>query len=682
LSKSLDITCTFLCSDSFEITSTAKSSSYVFEDSDPVSNTITVSATKISKRSKSRKKLTPEQRKQLEIVGELWHKRMGHISAPYVNRLPTVTEGIVELLCSHSQRTCEPCVLAKMKRKPYNKTRDSADKIGQIVHADLIGEISPVSAWKPKKYILVTIDDFSRYMQIRLLKSKTETPSSLDIILREIQARNPGPGQLDKLYCDQGPEFISEQTKLVLDKYGMTRQYAEAGVHEHSGTVERANLTLEERIRALLIQAGFPNRFWNFAATSACYLYNRTPHSSLGFFTPYEFFYGKKPNIDNICIFGSRAFVHDQHVPRSKKAKPRATQQYLVGFTPTGYITCNPSHPKPQYVCDVIINEEVQYKGDVDISALSDDPLILRECQPGDETETSEISDHNFTVSGNKLSFSSGGESFSHSQNPESNTQLSEITVEIDDDWDEEMNTDEPDLPPIEINTVSFATDNGSKIYDSYGSFNKDLHMFQELPLSYESATTGPEASEWIIAINEELEALTKFKVWEIVSRQPGMKVIPVRWVFTVKETGKKKARLVVVGCRDPETNSYTSEEKASPTPSASVIRWFLAHAVHEGWNLLQIDVINAFLHSPINREKYVQIPPGISTYSKMFACKLNKSLYMGSHLHQFVGINFSRLLSKASVLSRLPVNYVFFVKHARQTRTLFNCSCVRLMIY
>ncbi|KAH7551972.1 hypothetical protein BM1_08834 [Bipolaris maydis] len=51
-----------------------------------------------------------------------------------------------------------------------------------------------------------------------------------------------------------------------------------------------------------------PNKLWAEALIAAVYLYNRTPHSSINFRTPFEAKYGIKPNISNIKIWGSLAY--------------------------------------------------------------------------------------------------------------------------------------------------------------------------------------------------------------------------------------------------------------------------------------------------------------------------------------------------------------------------------------
>lgn len=53
-------------------------------------------------KTRKRKKLTPAQKKLLVATGDLWHRIMEHICAPYVNRLPNIATGIDNLICTNS----------------------------------------------------------------------------------------------------------------------------------------------------------------------------------------------------------------------------------------------------------------------------------------------------------------------------------------------------------------------------------------------------------------------------------------------------------------------------------------------------------------------------------------------------------------------------------------------------
>jgi len=310
------------------------------------------------------KKLSPSQLKERELLGKLWHRRMAHASAPYIHKRKKVAEGVDELVCNEKLNNCEVCAVSKLTRKSFDKDRESATRVGQILHADLVGQIKPKSFHTKKEYILVVMDDYSRFLQTFVLKSKNETARMLDEAFCVIQSRYPGVGQFEKLRCDKGGEFDSGQTDEVLKKYGARKEQSETDVHEHNGSAERVIRTLEQKIRALLFESGFPAYFWEQLADTATWLYNRTPHFALDFLTPYEIFYNQPPDVSNIRVIGSKCCVYNPHVPKGRKWDARGTFQYLIGFTPTGYRTYDPKTKKSSEECIVTINEDCLYGND------------------------------------------------------------------------------------------------------------------------------------------------------------------------------------------------------------------------------------------------------------------------------------------------------------------------------
>ena len=189
------------------------------------------------------------------------------------------------------------------------------------------------------------------------------------------------------------------------------------------------------------------------------------------------------------------------------------------------------------------------------------------------------------------------------------------IEQTIDYDWDDEQ-------IPITIQSCRIP----SFFENDVGQFDKEFLSFEPIPLSYKQATTGNNSTQWIAAINEELDSMLKHNVWSIVPYQKSIPTVPVKWIFGVKPDGRKKARLVAIGCRDKE--EYSAIEKASPTPSIDTTRWLLAYCSYSKIPLVQLDIKTAFLHAPIDREKYINIPPGIPENPKTHIAKLNKALY------------------------------------------------------
>ena len=63
----------------------------------------------------------------------------------------------------------------------------------------------------------------------------------------------------------------------------------------------------------------------------ACYIQNRIYHNSLGFLTPFELWYGYKPHLQNLEIFGCPAFAHIPDTKR-KKLDTKAKKAIFVGY--------------------------------------------------------------------------------------------------------------------------------------------------------------------------------------------------------------------------------------------------------------------------------------------------------------------------------------------------------------
>ena len=129
-----------------------------------------------------------------------------------------------------------------------------------------------------------------------------------------------------KIQClksDQGKEFDNKRFKGAFITYGIIQQYSAAYTHEQNGLIERINRTILEKVRCLLFTAKLPKYLWGEAVSAAVYLYNRTPHSQIGFKTPYFALHNTKPDITNIKVFGSIAYYKDK-ATGLKKLDPRA----------------------------------------------------------------------------------------------------------------------------------------------------------------------------------------------------------------------------------------------------------------------------------------------------------------------------------------------------------------------
>ena len=92
------------------------------------------------------------------------------------------------------------------------------------------------------------------------------------------------------------------------------------------------NCTLLEKVRAMLHASQLPKFLWGEAMKHAVYLKNRTSTKALNGMTPYEAFYGTKPNIAGLHGFGNKVWVHTM---AGSKLDGRSEIGRWVGFDET-----------------------------------------------------------------------------------------------------------------------------------------------------------------------------------------------------------------------------------------------------------------------------------------------------------------------------------------------------------
>jgi hypothetical protein len=137
--------------------------------------------------------------------------------------------------------------------------------------------------------------------------------------------------------------------------------------------------------------------------------------------------------------------------------------------------------------------------------------------------------------------------------------------------------------------------------------------------------------SDWVMAMQEELNNFTRNEVWHLVPR-PNQNVVGTKLVFRNKKdehgvVTRNKARLVAKGYSQVEGSDFG--ETYAPVARLESIRILLSYATYHGFKLYQMDMKSAFLNGPIKEEVYVEQPPGFedSEYPN-HVYKLSKALY------------------------------------------------------
>ncbi|GJV63620.1 retrovirus-related pol polyprotein from transposon TNT 1-94 [Tanacetum coccineum] len=160
---------------------------------------------------------------------------------------------------------------------------------------DLCGPMR-VQTVNGKKYILVIVDDYSRFTWVKFLRSKDETPAVVIKFLKQIQV---------------GLNKIGLQADVVVERRTVSCRGA----------------------RDMLIFSKAPMFLWAEAVATACYTQNRSLIHTRHDKTPYELVHNKKPDLTFFRVFGALCYPTNDS-ENLGKLQPTADIGIFVGYAP------------------------------------------------------------------------------------------------------------------------------------------------------------------------------------------------------------------------------------------------------------------------------------------------------------------------------------------------------------
>ncbi|GJT63410.1 retrovirus-related pol polyprotein from transposon TNT 1-94 [Tanacetum coccineum] len=145
----------------------------------------------------------------------LWHRRLSHLNFGSINHLARhgLVRGLPKLKFE-KDHLCSACALGKSSKKPHKpKSEDTNQEKLYLLHMDLCGPMR-VASVNGKKYILVIVDDYSRFTWVKCLRSKDEAPAFIINFLKMIQVRLKET--VRRIRTDNGTEFVNQTLRESL----------------------------------------------------------------------------------------------------------------------------------------------------------------------------------------------------------------------------------------------------------------------------------------------------------------------------------------------------------------------------------------------------------------------------------------------------------------------------------
>ncbi|GKB22357.1 retrovirus-related pol polyprotein from transposon TNT 1-94 [Tanacetum coccineum] len=191
----------------------------------------------------------------------LWHRRLSHLNFGTINDLTRLdlVDGLLKFKYG-KDHLCSACERGKSKKASHPPKLVPSDHSKlELLHMDLCGPMR-VALINGKKYILVIVDDFSRYTWVYFLHSKDETPKIIKKFISQAQLNYKA--KVCKIRTDNGTEFKNATLKVHYEKLGIMQQFSMACTPQKNGVVERRHRTLVEAARTMLIFSRLPEFLW------------------------------------------------------------------------------------------------------------------------------------------------------------------------------------------------------------------------------------------------------------------------------------------------------------------------------------------------------------------------------------------------------------------------------------
>ncbi|GJT94177.1 retrovirus-related pol polyprotein from transposon TNT 1-94 [Tanacetum coccineum] len=467
---------------------------------------------------------------------------------------------------------CSACAMGKSKKKPHKpKSEDTNQEKLYLLHMDLCGPMR-VASVNGKKYILVIVDDYSRFTWVKFLRT------------------------------DNGTEFVNQTLREYYEKIDISHETSVARSPQQNGVIERRNRTLIEAARTIRKSSVIPMGR-NFDELTAMASEHSSSGPTLHEMTPATISSGLvlNPPPSTTFVPPSRTYwdilfqpLFDElltpppsvNLPALEVIAPidevvapvLAVSTDLPSSTTVDQDAPSPSNSQttPKTQPPVIPNNVEEDNHDIEVAHMGNDPYFgipILEVLSDQSSSTDSI--HIIVHPNNKIS--------EHNSKWTKDHPLENIIGEL--------------ARPVSTKLQLYE----QALFCYYDAFLTDVE-----PKTYKDALTQ---SCWIEAIQEELNEFERLKVREIVPRPDKVMVITLKWIYKVK--------------LDELGESFASVARLE------AIRIFLAFAAHMNMVVYQMDVKTAFLNGNLREEVYVSQPDGfVDLDNPNHVYKLKKALY------------------------------------------------------
>ncbi|KAJ9525751.1 hypothetical protein QJQ45_003431 [Haematococcus lacustris] len=580
---------------------------------------------------------------------QVWHQRLCHTSYDALARMQSanMVSGVPVTAAQFRAAASDPavcvgCVKGKQHKNvsfagpPPNAAPVTAP-LG-LIHMDVCGPMH-ARARDGSLYVATFLDEHTKLSVCVPISSKAQVPDTVRTVIEELETQSGY--RCKAIRTDNGTEYVNSRMREYCASKGI--------VHQHSAPYSPQ-------------QNGQP-------------------------LTPWEAFYGVKPDLSGLRVFGCRVWLHVPDHQRSK-LQAKSVEGLFIGYEPgskayrvlvNGRETCSKDIVFDELSVLLPTRQQDQPAQPVFLLPLPPSPSTpsepLAPAAPAEGGNSlQQTSSSSSEDSGSSSSISRPGSSAQRPQSrplegvgahqdssssdspPRRQWEHNQLQHQQQQDQQHQLQHQQPDqqhqpqhrqqdqqhqLQHHQQHQQQSDRQQQLQHQQQQDRQHQDSDLFamnvSDSPVNdtptVAEALAGPMADLWIEAMNAELASLHANQTWCLEERPANARVLPTKWVLKVKRDAagnieKLKARLVAKGFY--QQSGVDVGDVYAPVSKHTTLRTLLAKAAAENMEIHQLDFETAFLNGKLEPGEviYVQQPEGFEEGSTNTVCRLQKALY------------------------------------------------------
>lgn len=601
--------------------------------------------------------------KRAPLAGEAirWHNRLGHPGPQALEHLVSASQGV--RIRGPTTVECDACGLSKIKRQVRRAPRQSGQRAGERIAVDFHDYEEGIGGYTSQ--MLLTCRSTGYIWDYYLTSRTTEAIITVfKSFFEHLEVQHNIKVRV--IECDNEITEVKPQVGNSIRNRAIVIEPSAPYSQAQNGGAERSGGVIKDKERAMRTGSKLPHQLWPEIGKTAVYLYNRTPNYKSGWKTPYDQLHTaiarargipqpvKQPDQTHLRAFGCKAYAMtpeaQQKLNRKMRLKPKGWIGFLVGYRSSNiYRIWIPTINRIISTRDVIFNEDEGCNGDwenfkddlleADLEEIAriaslqpDEPIDQPEAEDSIEVafpeEEDELTPNHLIVAIDEISQAKRAEYEDFLTPPDTppSALLAQLPQNVSEQGNRTITWQAAFLAgtksPMQISTERKIRQ-GVKVHRS---------ALPPAPMKHQDLIGHPLENLFQKAEEIHLQSHKEMRSWtEIRAKDPrafDQQVLGCMWVYVYKTDKhgyfqKCKARLVVRG--DQQAKGKLQDTYAATLAGRS-FRTLIAIAAKFDLEMVQYDVVNAFVHAPIDQDIFMQMPPGYKKAGTIL--KLNKALY------------------------------------------------------